>query len=92
MVQPSAQAGSPRASSPGPCLRGFLNVSKDGDSTASLGNLCQCLVTLAVKKHFLMLRKPPVFQFVPIASGPTILSFLLHAVKNTVLSPQVGFP
>ena len=29
-------------------------MSKDGDSTTSLGKLCQCLVTLTVKKCFLM--------------------------------------
>lgn len=33
------------------------NISKDGDSTTSLHNLYQCLVTLLVKKCFLMLRR-----------------------------------
>lgn len=32
------------------------NVSKDGDSPTSLGNLCQCSVTLTLKKCFLMFR------------------------------------
>lgn len=27
----------------------LVNISKDGDSTTPLGNLCQCLVTLPVK-------------------------------------------
>jgi len=92
MIQLPARAGSPGASCPGPCPDGFLNVSKDGESTTSLGKLCQCLVTLTMKKHFVMFCKPPVCQFVPIASGLTILSFLLHAVKNAVLSPEVEFP
>jgi len=34
--------------------RWLLNISKEGDSTASLGNLCQCSVT--AKKCFLMFR------------------------------------
>jgi len=32
----------------------FLNTSRDGDSTTSLGSLFQCLTTLSVKKCFLM--------------------------------------
>ena len=28
----------------------FLNASRDGDSTTSLGSLCQCLTTLSDKK------------------------------------------
>jgi len=34
----------------------LLSASKDADATTSLGNLCQCLVTLTVKKCFLMFR------------------------------------
>ena len=30
------------------------NVSRDGASTTSLGNLCQCLTTLTVKNFFLI--------------------------------------
>ena len=30
----------------------FLNTSRDGDSTTSLGSLSQCLTTLSVKKVF----------------------------------------
>jgi len=32
----------------------FLNTSRDGDSTTSLGSLFQCLTTLPVKKFFLI--------------------------------------
>jgi len=34
----------------------LLNISKEKNSTVSLGNLCQCLVTLTVKKCFLTFR------------------------------------
>ncbi|KAK4820465.1 LOW QUALITY PROTEIN: hypothetical protein QYF61_027747 [Mycteria americana] len=32
----------------------LLNTSRDGDSTTSLGSLCQCLTTLSVQKFFLI--------------------------------------
>ena len=51
--------------------RWLLNFSKDGDSTSSLGNLCPCSVNLTVEKVFPNVqREPPVFRFVPVASGP----------------------
>jgi len=37
-----------------PHLHVFLNTSRDGDSTTSLGSLFQCLTTLSVKKFFLI--------------------------------------
>ena len=36
--------------------RRVLNISREGDSTTSLGSLFQCSVTLRVKKFFLMFR------------------------------------
>jgi len=36
--------------------RWLLIISKDGDTTISLGNLCRCSVTLTVKMSFLMFR------------------------------------
>lgn len=33
-----------------------LSISKSRDSTTSLGNMCQCLVTLAVKQLVLILK------------------------------------
>ena len=36
--------------------RRILNISREGDSTTSLGNLFQCSVTHRVKKFFLMFR------------------------------------
>lgn len=41
----------------------LLNISNNRDSTISLGNLCQCSVTLIVKKCFLMFSEA-------VASGP----------------------
>jgi len=40
-----------------------LNISKDGDSTTSLGNLCKCLVTLTVKKQYCSITIWPFFFF-----------------------------
>jgi len=51
--------------------RELLKISKDGDSTASLGNLCQGFITLTVEKVFPEVQaERPVLQSVPIASGP----------------------
>ncbi|KAF1578753.1 UNVERIFIED_CONTAM: Golgin subfamily B member 1, partial [Eudyptes pachyrhynchus] len=51
--------------------RGLLNVSKEGGSKTSLGSLCPCSVTLTMEKVFPdVQREPPMFQFVPVASGP----------------------
>jgi len=36
--------------------RRVLNISREGESTASLGSLFQCFVTLRVRKFFLMFR------------------------------------
>ena len=51
--------------------RWLSSISKARDSTASLSNLCQCWVTLTVKKVLPDVpTEVPVFQFVSIASGP----------------------
>ena len=51
--------------------RRVLNISGEGDSTTSLGSLCQCSVTLRGKKFFLIFRRNFLcFQFVPIAPCP----------------------
>jgi len=67
----TTQTGLPTASCPGLCPDSFFNVSKDGDATTSLDNLCQFSVTLTVIKCFWMFRGTLfVFQFVPTASCP----------------------
>jgi len=38
-------------------FRRVLNISREGDSTTSLGSLCQCSFTLRGKKFFLMFRR-----------------------------------
>ena len=49
----------------------FLNPSRDGDSTTSLGSLGQCLTTLSVKKIFPPIQsKPPLAQLEAISSRP----------------------
>jgi len=53
--------------------RQVLINSREGNSTASLGSLFQCSVTLTVKKFFPHVQMElPVFQFVPIASCPVM--------------------
>jgi len=48
-----------------------LNISREGDSTASLGSLGQGSVTLRGKKFFLNVQlELPLLQFVPIAPCP----------------------
>ena len=67
--------------------RQLWSLSKDGDSTASLGNLCQCLVTPIVKNCFLMFRgKPPCFSLCPL---PLVLS--LRTTKKS-LAPSSLHP
>lgn len=48
--------------------RWLLSISEHGDSRTSLGNLCQCMVTLTAKMFFIMFRWTfSVFDFVPLA-------------------------
>lgn len=51
LVQPCHSSRLPRS-----MFRQYLTISKDADSTTSLGNLGQCLVTLTVKRCFWMFR------------------------------------
>ncbi|KAM4784730.1 uncharacterized protein ACIQIH_004007 [Cyanocitta cristata] len=56
--------------------RRLPSISSEGGSTTSLGNLCQCSVTLRVQKYFLTFRGnlpcfslclwPPVFNWAPL--------------------------
>lgn len=50
---PPAQAGSAKAGWAGPHPDSFWTICRNRDSTTSLGNLCQCSVTLTVKWVFL---------------------------------------
>lgn len=61
---PSAQSGVAYSR---PCPIGFLNIAEDGDSTASLGNLCHCLATLHSRKVLIMSEWYLLyFSFVPL--------------------------
>ena len=53
-VQPHCSSRATYSQFPRTMTRQLLSISKDGDSTSSLGNLCQCLVTLIMKSCFLM--------------------------------------
>ncbi|NXJ79299.1 HTR5A protein, partial [Trogon melanurus] len=55
-VQPPCQSRITQSRSHRNASRWVLKVSREGDSTIPLGNLCQCSATLTVKKFFLMLR------------------------------------
>jgi len=57
LVQHPAQAGSARAGCPGPLSSQVLSISTGGNSTTSLGNLCQCFITLTVEKCCLVFRR-----------------------------------
>lgn len=48
----------------------ILGITKNGDSTTSLCNLCQDSVTLTVKRCPDVWRDPLPLWFVPVASGP----------------------
>ena len=80
----------------------FLNTSKDGDSTTSLGSLFQCLTTLSVKKCFLIsnlnlpwhnLRPFPLILSPVRRDQPhfTVSTFQILEESNKV-SPQPPFP
>lgn len=59
-----------------------LNISKDGESTVSLGNLCQCLNTIKVEKFFLCLNADSCV----LTCVHCLLSCLSKLLKLTLLS------
>lgn len=68
--------------------RWLFNISMDGDSTTSLGKLCQCTVLIVKKVLPEVQREPPAFLFVPFAApvlwlGTTEknLALLLHPLQ-----------
>ncbi|XP_052646855.1 uncharacterized protein LOC128143559 [Harpia harpyja] len=67
--------------------RQIVTVSKDGDSTTSLGNLCQSLVTLTLKKCFLMFRG----NLLCFSLCPLPLVLLLGATEK-ILAPSFSHP
>lgn len=56
--------------------RYLLNIPRDRDSTASLDNLCPCLVTLSKKAFRGVQMEPSVFQFEPLS---LVLSLMKRA-------------
>jgi len=64
----------------------FLNISRDGESTTSLGCLFQCLTTLSVKKFFLISNLPIRGKRFVGRPGPS--SFIYKAVANILCSKE----
>ena len=62
-----------------------LNTSREGESTASLGNLCQCLTTIMVKNFFLI----PKLNLPSFILKPLTLVLSLH-LKSSEQKPQVA--
>ena len=74
----------------------FLNTSRDGNSTTSLGTLFQCLTTLSVKTFFLIsnlnlpwfnLRPFPLILS-PVTSEKRPTSILLHSCLLVILTDK----
>lgn len=55
-VQPPCSNRGTESRLPRTMSRSLLKISKEGDFTTSLGNLCQCFITHTVWKCFLMFR------------------------------------
>jgi len=67
--------------------RQVLNISREGDSTTSLGSVFQCSVTLRGKKFFLMFRRNfPCFILCPL---PLVLSL---GITEKSLAPSSWHP
>jgi len=67
--------------------RWLLKITKDGDSTTSLGNWCQCLVPLTVKRCFLMFREN--FLCFSLCPFPLVLSL---GTTEKSLAPSFLYP
>jgi len=64
-----------------------LNISREGDSTASLGSLFQCSVTLRGKKFFLMFRR----NFLCFSLSPLPLVLSLGITGKSLVFPHPAF-
>jgi len=68
LEQPSWWSRATYCQLPKTLSRWLFSISKEGDTTNSLGNVCWRLVTLTVKKVLSdVQREPPMLQFVPIS-------------------------
>ena len=72
LIQCSCSSRTTWSQLPRTISRWLLNVSKDGNPTIAVGNLCQCSVTLTVKKCFLIFRKN--ISFISLSSLPLVVS------------------
>ena len=62
--------------------RRVLNISREGDSTASVCSLLQCSVTLTVKKFFHIF----VWNFLCSSFWPVLLVLSVHTTENSLAS------
>ena len=69
------------------CIQ-FLNISSEGDSTTSLGNLFQSSVTHTVKRFFLIFR----WNFLCISFCPLPLVLSLGTTEKNLFHPLGTFP
>ena len=75
-------------SSSAPCPW-FLNTSRDGDSTTSLGRLCQCITTLPENNFFPYIQPEHLrYNLRPL---PLMLTLLTREMRPRPTSPQPPF-
>lgn len=67
---PLLKQGHPEQAAQDVVQMAFEDLQKARDSTTSLGNPCQCSVTLTVKKCFLVFTGNLLCWFVPVVSHP----------------------
>lgn len=65
-----------------------FNTSRDGAPTTSLGNLCQCLITLRVKNSFLVSH----LKLLPLSLKPFSLFLSLHAPVKSPSPSHLQLP
>lgn len=94
----SSQVGPPRL--PRTMFEQLLKFFKEEHSIKSLGNLCQCFVTLTGKMCFQMFRDHTVFQLMPIVScaltghlwkQPSFIFFTLSLQRFDEIAQVISF-
>jgi len=93
LVQPSCRSRVTQSRLHRTMSRWGLNISREGDSTTSLGSLCRGSITLGGKKFFLMFRQ----NFLYFSLCPLPLVLLLGTTEKSlapsscVVSTEKGF-
>ena len=84
LVQPSCRSRVTYSNLHRTLSRRVLNISREGDSTASLGSLFQCSVTLRGKKFYFVFRR----NFLCFSLCPLPLVLSLGTTENSFLILQ----